>query len=138
MNKNEFENFDVPTSSETTESAKNWDYLGSIHNIYMLMMEKFYHYQIAQGIGNSSVKFWEYKSSISTLHFMVLFQFNKYLESESNTKPHLTPQLYAKIMENNQVNQVKELMEHLIYWLQAYGFFRLETEKNNPEEWFAK
>jgi hypothetical protein len=117
-------------TSELSDTAKNWDYLGSIHQMYMLMMYKYSEYMASIELGNSSVKYYEWKISISTLRYMVYYQFDKYLTSPNNIKTNITPEQYDKIMLNNKVNEVKDLMAHLIYWCQSDGIFKLEVDKN--------
>lgn len=123
-----------------TEAAKHWDYLGSVHQLYMYMMYKYRDYMVAKKTGaNLSFCFHEWKVSISTLRFMILYNFDKYLESKHSKEEvsdDIKPSDYDNIITNTDETHVYKLMTKLIYWCQADGIFKLEMEKQNPMRWF--
>ena len=133
--------YSTPNSSnepfDGTEAAKHWDYLGSVHQLYMYMMYKYRDFMVAKKTGaNISMCFHEWKVSISTLRFMILYNFDKYLESKFNENTTIKPLDYDTIITNSDEARVYVLMSTLIYWCQADGIFKLEMEKQNPMKWF--
>jgi hypothetical protein len=117
------------------EHGKHWDYLGSIHSMYMYMMHCYKDYMVSKkNNGNIINTLNTWKVSISIYRFMVKYNFDNYLIGLE--KCNIEPKHYDFIFNIEDEDAIYDLMSMLIHWSQAEGVFKLEVEKRDPLKWF--
>lgn len=121
------------------EFARDWSYLGSIHAVYMDMMEKYKSFaESTTGISDFSKEKKKFMSAISTFRFMVLHEFDNYLRANSDDFDY-SPKDYAMLPNNKLKNhQLLEMFHLLVDWAQSEGPFSLMNDSNKRDNlWFS-
>lgn len=118
------------------ESAKHWDYLGSIHQLYMYMMYCYRDYMLSLNhTGNIPLTYHKWKVSVETYRLMIKVDFDRWISDEDN-EYHVYSDKYDKIVLMSESEDVYKMMLGLIHYSQSDGLFQLTKEKQDPKLWF--
>lgn len=118
------------------ETAKNWDYLGSIHAVYMMLIESITNYTraLSTNVTGHGAKA-DLKSKVHAAAMMAYCHLEEHLKG--NTK--ISFEDYQNIWkEDVDEKELLNLCYCLIDWYQRHGYFKLVNESYAYKDVFAQ